>query len=68
MTNLKITEGMVLALLGKGIVYEIEDMDMEYDIKVPMDIFAMDDETEPRDMDIRIKMNIGSLKFEIQKG
>ena len=63
-----ITEKVLLALLGKGMVYDIEDMDMEYDVKVPMDIFSMEDEPEPRDIDIRVKMNIGSLKFEILKG
>lgn len=60
-----ITEKVLLALLGKGMVYEVEDMDMEYDIAVPMDIFDMTDEFEPSVMDIKMKMKIGKLSFEI---
>lgn len=60
-----ITEKVLLALLGKGMLYEIEDMEMEYDIKVPMDIFGIEDSDEPQEMDVKMKMKVGKMTFEI---
>ena len=60
-----ITEKVLLALLGKGMLYEIEDMEMEYDIKVPMDMFSIEDSDEPREMDVKMKMKVGKMTFEI---
>ncbi len=62
-----ITEKMVMALLGKGMIYEIEDMEMEYEISVPLDVFDLGDDEEHRDMDINIKMKMSGFRFEIQK-
>ena len=67
MTNLKITEKMVLALLGKGISYEIEDCEMEYQIDVPLGGFGLT-ENPDTSMVVDVKMTIGKMKFEIQKG
>ncbi len=64
--NLTITEGMVLALLKKGMIYEIEDCEMEYDIKVPLGVFGFDDEEIPQqNVDVQLKMTIGKFKLEI---
>lgn len=68
MANLTITEGMVLALLGKGLVYEIEDCEMEYEIKVPLGIFGIGNDDKQENMDVHVNMKIGKMKFEIQKG
>lgn len=67
MNNLKITEGMVLALLGKGMSYELENCEMEYDIDVPLDIFGCGDEDHPSTMKMHMTMKIEKLKFEIHK-
>lgn len=65
--NLTITEGMVLALLKKGMIYEIEDCEMEYDIKVPLGVFGFNDEDQQQNMDIQLKMKIGKFKLEISE-
>ena len=67
MANLTITEGMVLALLGKGISYEIEDCEMEYQVDVPLGGFGLTEDPDTN-VSIDIKMTIGKMKFEIQKG
>jgi hypothetical protein len=68
MNEFKLTEKMVLALLGKAMVYEIGEMDMEYDIKIPLDVFGLEDDVEPKEIDVKIKMSMSNFKFEIQKG
>ena len=66
--NLTITEGMVLALLKKGMIYEIENCEMEYDIKVPLGVFSFDEDLHlEQNMDIQLKMTIGKCKFEISE-
>ena len=67
MTNLKITEGMVLALLGKGISYEIEDCEMEYQVDIPLGVFGLSEDPDAGIL-VDVKMTIGKMKFEIQKG
>lgn len=67
MNNLKITEGMVLALLGKGINYEIEDCEMEYQVDIPLGGFGLTENPESGVV-VDVKMTIGKMKFEIQKG
>ena len=67
MENLKITEGMVLALFGKGMIYELENCEMEYDINIPLSIFGFDEENRDK-MVMHATMKIEKFKFEIQKG
>lgn len=62
-----ITEKMVLALLGKGMIHEVEDMEMEYEISVPLDVFGLGDDENPSNMDMNIKMKMSGFRFEIQK-
>ena len=40
-------------------------MEMEYDIKVPMDIFGIEDSDETHEMDVKMKMKVGKMTFEI---
>lgn len=68
MDNLKITEGMVLALFGKGMIYELENCEMEYDIDIPLSVFGFDEEENPSKMTMHATMKIEKFKFEIQKG
>ena len=58
---MKITNTMVLALLQKGMSYEMEDLEMEYE--VPMNIFGIGDEDSDNNMVIR--MTVKSMKMEI---
>ena len=67
MENLKITEGMVLALFGKGMIYELENCETEYDINIPLSIFGFDEENRDK-MVMHATMKIEKFKFEIQKG
>lgn len=67
MNEFKLTEKMVLALLGKGMKYEIEDMDMEYEINVPLGIFGIEEDSGEGNMGITIKMHASKIEFEIQK-
>ena len=51
---IKITDKMVIALLKKGLTYEVDDYDME--IEVPMSAFSGDEEdTEVMNMKAKMK-------------
>ena len=62
-----ITEKVLLALLGKGMVYEVEDMEMEYDVDIPMAVLGLDNESESSNVVVKGKMKINGFKFEIHK-
>lgn len=66
MKNLKITEAMVLAVIEKGIIYELEDCEMEYEINIPLGIFGLEDDADSN-IKVDVKMNISKMKFEITK-
>lgn len=66
MKNLKITEAMVLAVIEKGIIYELEDCEMEYEIDIPLGMFSSE-EDDDSNIKVDIKMNISKMKFEITK-
>lgn len=66
MKNLKITEAMVLAVIEKGIIYELEDCEMEYEIDIPLGMFSSEDDDDSN-IKVDIKMNISKMKFEITK-
>lgn len=67
MKNLKITEAMVLAVIEKGIIYELEDCEMEYEINIPLGIFGSAYDDDDSNMKVDIKMEISRMKFEITK-
>lgn len=66
MKNLRITEAMVLAVVEKGIIYELEDCEMEYEINIPLGIFGLEDDADSN-IKVDVKMNISKMKFEITK-
>ena len=62
------TEKVMMALLGKGMIYELENMEMEYEMSIPLDMFTISEEPPTtKMMDIKIKMSVGKCTVEILK-
>ena len=60
---MKITDTMVLALLKKGVAYQINNMDMEFETEYPIGILLGDENAPALKMKCTCKME--SFKLEI---